>query len=237
MGRLGHKGASAPLRRELFPNGFGGEVMQLILKTWTTFAKRAGLRLEERITGLFHGALVEAYDAAGRNWFVTLEDPVLDPDTGAQIGFNDLRFYPLLDRLRQSLFFVVECKRLHATYFPNNYVVQRAAAAGKSPPKPKFEHHADDYVEAGMQKFVDNLYSRGMPCGAMLAYVLDNRVADAFESVCKEIKSRRTKLRMKGKLAMTIPSNVLPAWEHSADTVHDRDDGLFVLFHLLVGVG
>ena len=112
MGRLKAIGSGTSLRQGLFPEGFAGEVMQLMLKTWLTFSKHHDVRLEERITAVFRDALIEAYVAAGRNWFVTLEDPITDPTFGTETGRNDLRFYHR-DIPGQHTFLTVECKRLH----------------------------------------------------------------------------------------------------------------------------
>lgn len=236
MGRLGHTGASTALRRKLFPGGFGVEVMQLVFETWRAFAPKCSLRLEERITAVFRQALIEAYVAGGRNWFVTLEDPVVDPLYGTETGRNDMNFYPP-NHHGQTVFFTIECKRLHVSRPPTAKAKGKAKATGKKP-KPTFEHLADDYVEDGMQRFVDGRYSHGLPCGGMVAYVLDNQVATAFARIRSEIAARRVKLKLKGKSPhlLCTPSIALPTWQHSADTTHSRIDGEFILHHLLIGV-
>lgn len=119
---------------------------------------------------------------------------------------------------------------------PTHEAKQKAKVGGKPLPKPSFEHLADDYVKEGMQRFVDRLYSRGLPYGGMLAYVIDGQVDAAFDRVCEEIAARRASLKMKIRSPLTTPSIALPAWKHSADTVHHRSDREFKLYHLLVGV-
>ena len=161
MGRLKGQGSAHALRLELFPRGFAGEVMQLILETWDTFSMHRKVRLEERITALFATAIEDAYVAQRRSWFVFPEVPVTDPTFGTQTGRNDLRFYHR-DIPGQRVFFTVECKRLHVT-----------TASG-------FRHLADKYVDEGLQRFVDGKYSAGLPCGGMLGYVMDNRASEAF---------------------------------------------------------
>jgi|GEM_PF-1594014 len=217
MGRLGHTGSSVPLRRELFPAGFGGEVMQLVWETWRTFSLHRDVRLEPRITALFRTALIDAYVDAGRSWFVTLEDPVTDPTFGTEEGRNDLNLYPP-NHLGQKLFFTLECKRLHVT-----------TSSG-------FKHLADRYVLEGVQRFVDGQYSAGLPCGGMLGYVMDNAVAAAFKQVEAELAARNAALKLKGKKTWDSPSAALSGCSHSADTLHGRADGDFLLHHLLVGL-
>lgn len=189
--------------------------MLLIWETWEGFIRHPDVKLEEPITALFRDALIDAYEAAGKRWFVTLEDPITDPTYGTQEGRNDLRFYPLDHHKKQSIFFVVECKRLHVR-----------TGSG-------FKHLADEYVKEGLQKFVDGQYSAGLPYGGMLGYVLDNRIEEAFTNVQKEIRGRHLDLKMKTQ-NLYVPSSVLTACQHSADSIHLRTDGEITIHHLLV---
>jgi hypothetical protein len=215
---LNGTGSSSALRRQLFPLGFAGEVMQLVLETWQKFSLHREVRLEGHITAVFRDALIDAYVAAGRSWIITLEEPVTDPTFGKELGRNDLRFLPPFPHhYGQKVFFTVECKRLHVT-----------TDSG-------FRHLADEYVKEGLQRFVDGKYSLGLPCGGMLGYVMDNRTADAFARVCNEIKSQWHILKMKNA-RLYSPSSILPDQPHSVDTIHHRPDGMFAIYHLLVGV-
>ena len=217
MGRVRRHGSASALRQALFPNGFAAEVMQLMLETWKTFSLNREVRLEERITALFANALIDAYVDQNRSWFVFPEVPVTDPTFGTQTGRNDLRFY-LRDIPGQHIFFTVECKRLHVR-----------TASG-------FRHLADEYVEEGLQRFVDGKYASGLPCGGMFAYVMDDRVPEAFSRVCDEISKRQQLLLMKKKGSFVRPSSVLVTHAFSADTFHERTGGEFAVYHSLVGV-
>jgi hypothetical protein len=216
MGRLRGHGSAHALRRKLFPRGFAGEVMQLMLETWDSFSLHHAVRLEERITALFAMAIEDAYVAQKRSWFVFPEVPVTDPTFGTQTGRNDLRFYHR-DIPGQRVFFTVECKRLHVR-----------TASG-------FRHLADEYVREGLQRFVDGKYSAGLPCGGMLGYVMDNRVSEAFVTVCKEISARRISLCMDKTNSLQCPSSVLGYYAASADTFHRRKGSKFAVYHSLVG--
>ena len=219
MGRLNGAGSSSALRRELFPMGFAGEVMLLVLGTWQSFSLHREVRLEKRITAVFRDALIDAYVAANRSWFIALEDPVTDPTFGTELGRNDLTFFPPFPHhYGQKVFFTVECKRLHVT-----------TDSG-------FRHLADEYVNKGLQRFVEGKYSSGLPCGGMLGYVMDNRTADAFARVCKVIKDKSHILKMEATEMLHSPSSILPTQPQSADSVHHREDGVFTVYHLLVGV-
>lgn len=216
MARLTSSGSTKLLRQELFPRGFAGEVMLHIVKTWRSFSLNHNVRHETKITAVFRGALIEAYVAAGRSWFITLEDPVTDPNFGTELGRNDLRFYPQ-NHYGQKVFFTVECKRLRVKT------------------KSGISHLADKYVEDGIQRFVDGRYSAELPCGGMVGYVMDNKVSEAFDAVQAAIKSGRKKLKIPAK-GTCNPSAVLPKYEWSADTHHRRSRGRFKLHHVLLGV-
>jgi hypothetical protein len=164
---------------------------------------------------VFRDAVIDAYEAAGRRWFVTLEDPITDPTFGTELGRNDLNFYHR-DIPGQRTFLTVECKRLHVT-----------TPSG-------FRHLADKYVVEGLQRFVDGKYSAGQPVGGMVGYVMDKRLREAFEKVASEIGARTTELKMKDKKCFKKPSSVNKKYKYSADTTHDRADGKFDVYHLLV---
>ncbi len=187
-----------------------------IVETWQAFSMNHEVRHETKITALFRDALKRAYVAAGRTWFITVEEPITDADCGTELGRNDLRFYPPVHH-GQTVFFTVECKRLRV------------------PTKTGISHLADKYVEDGMQRFVDGRYAAEMPCGGMVGYVMDNKVSDAFESVESAIKARRKKLKIPVK-GMCKPSATLPQYEWSADTDHKREGGSVRLHHALLGV-
>ena len=217
MARLSHSGSTSPLRRKLFPVGFAGEVMVHIVDTWRDFSLHHRVRKEPRITALFREALIRAYEAAGRRWFIALEDPITDPTYGTELGRNDLRFYPP-NHGGQTIFFTVECKRL------------RVAT------KTRISHLADKYADEGIKRFVDGRYSGGLPCGGMVGYVMDNEVSEAFTSVQSAIKAHRTALRVSSGKHFLTPSKVLPDYLWSADTFHQRRDGQFAVHHALLGV-
>ena len=218
MARLSHSGSTRRLRVRLFPIGFAGEVMLQILETWRGLSLRRKVRNETAITAIFRDALISAYVAAGRNWFITLEDPTTDPDFGTELGRNDLRFYPVNHHHGQTTFFTVECKRLRV------------------PTPSGVRTLADKYAEEGIQRFVDGKYSVGLPCGGMVGYVMDNETSTAFASIQAEIASKRKPLKLAAKHGIRTPSVVLPNYEWSADTLHDRDVNKFLVHHVLLGV-
>lgn len=214
---MNHAGSTDHLRRKLFPIGFAGEVMLLVLETWLVFSLRHEVRRENRITAVFRSALIEAYVRAGRSWFIALEDPINDPDFGTELGRNDLRFYPPQHH-GQTIFFTVECKRLRVTT------------------KSGFKHLTAEYVDQGVMRFVNGQYSAGLPCGGMVGYVMDNDTATALASIINEINAKAALIRLRTRNGICVPSILLSGCETSADTFHQRIDGMFELHHLLVGI-
>jgi len=215
MERVTGRGSSSTLRRALFPDGFAGEVMMLISETWQAFSMHHEVRHEEPITALFADALVSAYEQKNWPWFIFPEVPVTDPVYGTQLGRNDLNFFHR--NLPQRIFFTVECKRLHVR-------------------TSKFVHLADKYVDEGLVRFAEGKYSAGLPCGGMLGYVMDNDMTTAFDRIRKEIIKRCENLKIKGDPSFSQPSRIMKKLVHSADTIHERTDGDFIVHHLLVGV-
>jgi hypothetical protein len=217
MARLTIRGSTTDLRRKLFPAGFAAEVMFLVLNTWNRFILRKKVIKETRITAVFRDALVLAYFEAGKQWFVTAEDTVSDPDFGTELGRNDIRFYlasPTAN-LRQTIFFTIECKRLN---------VKR---------KSGFVALAREYVDDGIRRFVDGKYSEGLPCGGIVGYVMDSRMKNALASVTKEIEANSLVLKM-STVAMRCPACAVGGYKWSIETTHHRADGEFILHHILL---
>jgi hypothetical protein len=216
MGRLTKQGSSSALRRALFPEGFAGEVMNLIQETWRSFIMHRSVRHEEPITALLADELVNEYERRGWPWFIIPEVPVSDSTFGTELGRNDIVFFHR--DITQRVFFTVECKRLHVR-----------TSSG-------FRHLADKYVDEGLNRFADEKYAADQPCGGMVGYVMDNDVDTAFKRVKSEILSKLSPLKMKDDKALREPSSVFRDHAHSADTMHLRTSGNFKVHHLLVGV-
>lgn len=209
-----HFGAGGGLAGELFPDGFVAEVMTLVLETWDHFSGKRKIWKEERITALFRDALREAYFEQEKEWFVTLEDPVTDEESGEQLGRSDLRFFPPFPFHRaQSVYLTLECKRL-------NIQTER------------FSSGAREYVEDGMMRFVNGQYSNEFGVAGMIGYVMDGNLDEALKSIDAAIKKRRRKLKLNG---WRSPSTTTPSRRHSADTLHvikNRDE--FQMMHHLL---
>ena len=209
-----HVGAGRGIANALFPDGFVAEVMTLVLQTWKKFSASHPIWKEEPITALFRRALAQEYFDQGKKWWVSLEDPVTDAETGEEKGRNDLRFFPPPPfHQAQTVFLTLECKRLN---------IQTG----------RFSSGAREYVEDGMMRFVNGKYSHEFGVAGMIGYVMDSDLDGALKSVEAAIESRRSELKLK---ELRRPSTITPDHQHSADTLHvfrGRDD-FQMLHHLL----
>ena len=193
----------------LFPDGFTGEVLQLVIEVWSELSLPRGAKKEPRITNLLAKALRQRFNEEQRDGFVTVEDPDSDLD-GKEISRTDIRVFPPKQHLAA---FILESKRLNT---------------------PK--SNASEYVgEGGMMCFITGKYSAGLPCGAMLGYVMDGNLARAHAAVCKAIISKRQPLRLRrdGELRR---SSLMSEHKWHGKTHHLLQDGAFTIYHLLLKV-
>lgn len=202
--------ADAPATQAWFIKDFVPEILQLVLATWEGFARDPSLRLEQRITNSFSHALERAYEEQGKSWFIVPEMQRTDPKTGKEIVRHDIRFFHR-DVSGQRLYFVFECKRLNVLNKRGKIVPNSAG------------------YKAGVLKFVMGTYGGGHPCGGMIGYVMDGKPASALITIKKLIRKNRGTLRLVPGSDYTFSSGV-----PYGETKHDRSDGRFVIYHLLL---
>lgn len=192
----------------LFPAGFEGEVLHLVIEVWATLELPRNARLEPRITKLLAKSLRQRFNEEQRDGFVTVEDPDSDND-GKEISRTDIRVFPPKQHLAA---FVLESKRLNT---------------------PK--SNASEYVgKGGMMCFITGKYSRGLPCGAMLGYVMDADVSRAHAAVCKAVKKKCVALRLTENGEARLSAMLRQS--KPGETKHTLPDGLFTIYHLLLPV-
>jgi hypothetical protein len=195
----------------LFPNGWVGDVLLLLIETWDSFCLPADVRLEPRITKLFANAIYARYEAEDRDWFVTVEQPDWDP-AGKETTRTDLRFYPP-GRKRRKVCLVFETKRLNT---------------------PK--SNVSEYVGTdGMMCFVTGKYSPGLPYCGMLGYVMDGNVARAHATICRAVLDHRDELRLQAD-GDYRPMTLLPGHKWHGETKHQLAHGTLIICHLLLEV-
>jgi hypothetical protein len=200
----------------LFPNGWPGEVLQFVVEVWDEIRLPKSVRLEPRITKLLSGAIIERYEREERDWFCVPEAPDWNAE-GKEVARTDIRLYPP-GRKRRTVALILESKRLNAP-----------------------ASHAAAYVGAdGMMCFIPTpttpaKYAAGLPCGAMLGYVMDGNVARAHVAVCKAIKAKRALLLLAPN-GEYQPLRLLKSHGWHGQTRHTFPDGAFTICHLLLPV-
>jgi len=174
-------------------------VLAHIVATWERMRKPAPGELEDKITLRLYSALVNRKDRSRHPFLIRYEDVEVDTDLAKETGRKDIVVFP---GTLEEIYFCLEAKRLNAV------VSGRKKAL------------ADEYVKAGMQRFVDAKYAKSVRHGAMLGYVLDGRTDRAIKNVEANIRARFQQLRMDppGRLP---PSTVM---EHPLvkETLHRR---------------
>lgn len=190
-------------------------MLQFVVEVWDGICLPRSARLEPRITKLLSGGIIERYEREERDWFCVPEAPDWNEE-GKEISRTDIRLYPP-GRKRRSVAFVMESKRL-------NMPASNAAA----------------YVNAGMMCFIPTptapaKYAAGLPCGAMLGYVMDGNVARAHAALCKSIKVK--------KLALLLAPDgeyrhfpLVKSHKWHGETKHSLPDGRFTIYHVLLPV-
>jgi hypothetical protein len=97
--------------------------------------------------------------------------------SGRILGLLDLHFK---HRQSQRDYFAFEAKRLHVTR-----------------PGGSFSNEHSIYVgNEGMMAFVDGQYSKGLPAGGMLGYVMDGKTKKAWDGLEAHIEKRRGELKL-----------------------------------------
>jgi|SRR5215831_1988082 len=200
--------------RAWYVSDFVPELLDFVLITWAAFRLDPSVKLEQRITNQFADALEAAYEDAGKRWFVVPDMKRTDPKTGKEIARHDLRFYHR-DISGQRLYFIFECKRLN--------VVNK---------KKKIVANPADY-RAGMMKFVNDTYGAGHPCGAMIGYVMNGNLGSAQKTIKHLIHKNHASLRIIAGGPYTA-SPLMPKYPYNGETKHDRKNGCFVLYHILL---
>ena len=113
-------------------------------------------------------------------------------------------------------YFLFEAKRLFVTY----------------PKSGKKDSLLSEYIHEGMMRFVNRHYAPFQHRSAMLGYVHDEMPSSAFQMLGTALSVQSALLRGDG----TLTESPLPFSSGIQETRHTLDDGLFVLFHLLVHV-
>ncbi len=91
------------------------------------------------------------------------------------------------------------------------------------------------HICGDMMCFVTGKYSRGLPLGGMIGYVMDGDLPRAHRNVCRAIQRERRPLRITTGGAFQ-PTPLLPDSTWHGQTHHQREGGGITIFHLLLPV-
>jgi len=200
-----------------FPDGFVPEILELVLATWEKLKLNRDVRLEPRITNLLNLAIEDEYTREGKEWYVHPEIKGADPVTGKEVSRTDIRIYHR-GVPGQKLYFVFEAKRLHVE---SNQRIRGGYG---------------EYVGLdGMMCFINGKYSEAAPSGGMLGYVMDGDLKRAAHGVAQAIDANKNELKLIAGSDFQ-PSKLMPQHPWNGETRHDRNNGLFIMFHMLLPV-
>ena len=200
----------------LFTEGWVGEVLHFVIEVWSELELPPSARLETRITKLLAGAIIDRYEREERDWFCSPESPDWNAE-GKETSRTDIRLYPPGPK-RRHISLVFEGKRLN---LPTSNASAYVGADGIM-----------SFIPVGAQAAK---YAAGLPCAAMLGYVLDADLKRAHTAVSKAIAKKRAAILLApGGEYQTSP--LLKSHRWHGETRHVLPDGILVLYHLLLPV-
>jgi hypothetical protein len=204
-----------------FDGEYLAEILEVTARAWARMRPAKQDDIEDRITFRLVGQLANApefaeipYDVIPQWWIIGLD--------GELLGRLDIRFK---HRRSKRDYFGFEAKRLHVMYPSGRTSKEYSTYAG----------------EAGMMAFIEGQYSKMLPAGGMLGYVMDGKSDEAWSGIGKQIESQRTVLKLSTgcTFARSTLSKVLEQalnGSHLGETDHDLDTHHLRLFHLLLPV-
>ena len=203
-----------------FGEDYLAEILEAVAVAWSRMKQPNRNEWEDPITYRLAGRLQNdpifnelPYDIVPQHWLLGLN--------GERLGRLDLRFK---HRQSQRDYFAFESKRLHVTY-----------------PGGSISPEYGDYVgEPDMMAFIEGQYSKSLPDGGMLGYVLDGDTSKAWSGLTTRIETRRQELKLgtSSKLTKSKLSHIEASGMQGTllgETAHQIGYKLR-LFHLLLPV-
>jgi hypothetical protein len=204
-----------------FDEDYLAEILEATVVAWARMEHPSRTEIENKITFRLAGQLLNdpyfaeiPYDVIPQHWLVGLG--------GELLGRLDLRFK---HRYSQRDYFVFEAKRLRVIYPGGSFSTEYPTYSG----------------DEGMMAFIEGYYSKGLPAGGMLGYIMDGESDRAWSGLEKRIKARRTPLKLieNSKLEKSLLSKAIAnavVGTHLGETQHDLQTHHLRLFHLLLPV-
>jgi hypothetical protein len=196
------------------------EILEAVVAAWARMKHPKRNEHEDPITFRLAGRLANdphfaelPYDVVPQYWLLGLN--------GQRLGRLDLRFK---HRHSQRDYFAFESKRLHVAYPGGSCSSEYSTYAGGE----------------GMMAFIEGQYSKRLPAGGMLGYVMDGDTDRAWVGLENRIEVRRTALKLleTSKLARSSLARAAAAMKGTqlGETEHDLGSHHLLLFHLLLPV-
>ncbi|MDM8523598.1 hypothetical protein QUF80_09530 [Desulfococcaceae bacterium HSG8] len=187
-----------------------------ILDVSNTIQKKTDNDREDRITTRICARL---------NWIPAFRDGPLAIHPQQEIFSQDID----ADHVAGRVDILVSCGRGSHVYF-----AIEAKRLRFHTPKGKFKTGNDEYVNAGMMRFVSGQYAPLMETGAMLGYVYDGETGKARSGVASYIRGKEKELRLR-KPKRLMRSEILPD-KNVDETNHDLGQRAFTIYHIFTGV-
>jgi len=205
--------------KDLLPDEFIPDILELVITSWDTFNKPHRLELEVTISEEFVKKLRDdknrRFDLPFHIWpeINTLDTQAEDK------GRMDILF-AYLGTPEEEIHFAFECKRLRIPY----------------PPPGRLVTNNSDYVsEQGMMCFINGKYSRSVTNGGMIAYVMDGKIEKAILSVGKLIEKKTSMLELAKNTGLEL-SSVLRDLQNVRETRHVLRTKKFIIHHVFLAV-
>ncbi len=205
--------------KDLLPEEFIPDILELVISSWDTFNKPHRLALEVTISKEFVIKLrVDKNKRDDLPFQVWPEINTLDTQAEDE-GRMDILF-SYLGTLKEEIHFAFECKRLRIPY-----PLPRRLATNNS-----------DYVgKQGMMCFITGKYSRSVTNGGMIAYVMDGKAEEAILSLGELIKRKATMLKLEKNIGLEL-SSVLGNLKNIRETRHILSTKKFTIHHVFLAV-
>lgn len=197
-----------------FPENFVPDVLQLILDAWRQMKSVKCDAKENQITLQLCAVMRKLKFLRNSMFAIRPEMLVLDLESGKELGRIDLQF---THGDQEELYFAFECKRLY--YQDSNK---------------KVHANVSEYTgSAGIMCFVTEKYSRGLPHGGMIGYVLSGSLAKALTPLQKSMETNRTSLCLTSTPAL-LPCAHCPNQPGVLESSHNVNGRSMVLYHVLL---
>ena len=202
--------------RVLFPQRHVQIILISIFQAGKTLRKKSPTEIENRLTRRLCIKLNQLQIFRDGPLSIHPQQEILssDPDKDTPEGYIDIL---VSCEFGSEVYFAIEAKRLRVR-----------STSGK------MDAGNDDYVNAGMMRFVSGQYAPFMKSGAMIGYVYDRDINKARSGVAGYIKSRGKELKLTSPKKLT-QATILPD-KAIYETRHGLKKRPFIIYHMFLAV-